>query len=134
MSRTAEDVGFAHLRVHSAYSLLEGALPLKKLAALAAADRMPALGVADTGNLFGALEYARIMVDNGVQPIIGCQVAVDFGDGRENERQGPGRQQSRLSDIVLIAGKGSENYQQIGARREPFSDVIVASQFLRGLQ
>ena len=37
-------------------------------------------------------------------------------------------------DIVLIAGKGSENYQQIGDRREMFSDVDVASQFLRGLQ
>ena len=44
MSRIADKVGFVHLRVHSAYSLLEGALQIKKLAALAKADRMPALG------------------------------------------------------------------------------------------
>ncbi len=80
MSCIAEEVGFVHLRVHSAYSLLEGALPIKTLAALAAADRMPALGIADTGNLFGALEFSEKMVEQGIQPIVGCQVAVDFGD------------------------------------------------------
>ena len=71
-----------HLRVHSAYSLLEGALPIKVLAELAAADRMPALGIADTGNLFGALEFAEKMAEKGIQPIIGCQLAIDFGDTR----------------------------------------------------
>jgi len=102
MSRIAEEVGFVHLRVHSAYSLLEGALPIKKLAALAAADRMPALGLADTGNLFGALEFSEKMAGEGIQPILGCQVAVDFGDSVESDRAGPAHQR-RLADIVLIA-------------------------------
>ena len=61
----AGEVGFVHLRVHSAYSLLEGALPIKRLAELAAADRMPALGIADTGNLFGALEFAETLAGQG---------------------------------------------------------------------
>jgi DNA polymerase-3 subunit alpha len=39
--------GFIHLRVHSAYSLLEGALPVKALAKLAAKDAQPALAVTD---------------------------------------------------------------------------------------
>ena len=102
MSRIADEVGFVHLRVHSAYSLLEGALQIKKLAVLAKGDRMPALGLADTGNLFGALEFAEKMVEGGVQPIVGCQVAVDFGDTPEPDRPGAPRQK-RLSDIVLIA-------------------------------
>jgi DNA polymerase-3 subunit alpha len=102
MSRIASQVGFVHLRVHSAYSLLEGALQIKKLAALAKADRMPALGIADTGNLFGALEFAEKMVESGIQPIVGCQVAVDFGDTPEAERPGAPRP-NRLSDIVLVA-------------------------------
>jgi hypothetical protein len=63
MSRIADEVGFVHLRVHSAFSLLEGALPLKKLVKLAGADRMPALGIADTGNLYGALEYSAKMAE-----------------------------------------------------------------------
>ena len=99
MSRIASEVGFVHLRVHSAYSLLEGALPIKKLAELAAADRMPALGLADTGNLFGALEFAEKMVEGGIQPIIGCQVAIDFDDTRRvaGRRQPAARSASSTS-------------------------------------
>mgnify|MGYP001765317355 FL=1 len=74
------DVGYVHLRVHSAYSLLEGALPLGKLLELAKADGQPALGLTDTGNLFGALEFSEKASDKGIQPIVGCQIAVDFGD------------------------------------------------------
>ena len=49
MSRIANAAGFVHLRVHSAYSLLEGALTIKQLAELAAADAMPALAITDSG-------------------------------------------------------------------------------------
>ena len=51
--------GFIHLHVHSAYSLLEGALQLETILKLAAADNQPALGIADTGKLFGALEFSE---------------------------------------------------------------------------
>jgi len=102
MSRVADEAGFVHLRVHSAYSLLEGALPIKRLAALAVADAMPAAGIADTGNLFGALEFAETMIANGIQPIVGCQVAVDFADGAVPVAPGQPRRPD-LADIVLIA-------------------------------
>ena len=102
MSRIVEEVGFVHLRVHSAYSLLEGALPLKRLIELACGDRMPALGIADTGNLFGALEFSEKMVEKGIQPIVGCQVAVDFADLAEDSRAGASVRRP-LSDLVLIA-------------------------------
>ena len=46
---------FVHLRVHTAYSLSAGAIPTKELVALCQAERMPAVAVTDTGNLFGAL-------------------------------------------------------------------------------
>ncbi|MGY9055366.1 MAG: PHP domain-containing protein, partial [Alphaproteobacteria bacterium] len=62
---------FVHLRTHSAYSLSEGAIHLKALAKLAAAEAMPAVAVTDTANLFGALEFALAAADVGVQPIIG---------------------------------------------------------------
>ena len=103
MSWVAGGAGFVHLHVHSAYSLLEGALPLKRLTDLAVADRMPALGIADTGNLFGALEFAEKMAEKGIQPIVGCQVAIDFDDaGEEGGRPGAPRE-TPLHDIVLIA-------------------------------
>ena len=67
---------FVHLRVHSAYSLSEGAIKLKQLIALCKAQAMPAVAVTDTGNLFGALEFALAARDAGLQPIIGCQLGI----------------------------------------------------------
>jgi DNA polymerase-3 subunit alpha len=72
--------GFVHLHVHSSYSLLEGALTIARLAELAKADRQPALALTDTDNMFGALEFSEKLAGSGVQPIVGCALAVDFGD------------------------------------------------------
>jgi DNA polymerase-3 subunit alpha len=113
MSRAASGAGFVHLRVHSAYSLLEGALPLKVLAELAVGDRMPALGIADTGNLFGALEFAEKMVEKGIQPIIGCQIAVDFEEPVEEGRHAASRQRP-LADVVLIAATEAGYWNLVG--------------------
>ncbi|MEJ1975411.1 MAG: DNA polymerase III subunit alpha [Acetobacteraceae bacterium] len=67
---------FVHLRVHSAYSLSEGAIKADKIAALAQAAGMPAVAITDTSNLFGALEFSQYCVGKGVQPIIGCQISL----------------------------------------------------------
>ncbi|MFZ0730431.1 MAG: PHP domain-containing protein, partial [Methylovirgula sp.] len=74
---------FVHLHVHSSFSLREGALSIGKLAKLAVADGMPALAITDTNNLFGALEFSEKLAKEGVQPIIGIELAIDFGDGIE---------------------------------------------------
>ena len=79
--------GFVHLHVHSSYSLLEGALMIARLAELAKADRQPALALTDTGNMFGALEFSEKLADSGIQPIVGCALAVDFGDQETAPRQ-----------------------------------------------
>ncbi len=70
------DVPFVHLRVRSAYSLSEGALPITRLAELANQHEMPALAVTDTNNLFGALEFSQTLAGAGIQPIIGCTLNV----------------------------------------------------------
>ena len=72
---------FVHLRVHSAYSLSEGAIRVKDLVSLCKANAMPAVAVADTGNLFGAMEFALAAAAAGVQPIVGCQLAIKREDG-----------------------------------------------------
>jgi DNA polymerase III subunit alpha len=71
---------FVHLHVHSSYSLLEGALTIGRLAELAKQDRQPALALTDTDNMFGALEFSEKLAGYGIQPIIGCALAVDFAD------------------------------------------------------
>lgn len=62
---------FIHLRTHSAYSLLEGAIKVKDLVKLASKYEMPALALTDTNNMFGALEFASEAAANGIQPIMG---------------------------------------------------------------
>ena len=74
------DVGFVHLHVHSSYSLREGALTIARLAKLAVADDQPALAITDTNNLFGALEFSEKLAKEGVQPIVGVQLGIDFGE------------------------------------------------------
>ena len=75
--------GFVHLRVRSAYSLLEGAIKADKLGDLAKAAGMPAVAIADRTNLFGALEFSVATKGAGVQPIIGCALPVTgIGEAR----------------------------------------------------
>ena len=97
----ATDPGFVHLHVHSAYSLLEGALTIGKLAELAKADKQPALALTDTDNMFGVLEFSEKLASSGIQPIIGCALAVDFADETRDPRLN-GRVRI-LPRIVLIA-------------------------------
>ena len=76
-------------RVHSAYSLSEGAIRIKDLAKLCVEQTMPAVAITDTNNLFGGMEFSSSMRQAGVQPIIGCQLSrrrrrrhCDKGEGR----------------------------------------------------
>src|SRR3984885_11923656 len=98
----SQNAGFIHLHVHSAYSLLKGSIKIQKLAELAKADRQPALALTDTDNMFGALEFSDKVAGYGIQPIIGCELAVDFGDQDPNARNALASAPSR---IVLLASR-----------------------------
>ncbi len=95
------DPGFVHLHTHSSYSLLEGAMSFGKLADFAKADSQPALALTDTGNLFGALEFSEKMAGAGIQPIVGCSLALDLAD-----LPGPrGGVPARKPRLVLLAAR-----------------------------
>jgi len=98
---------FVHLRTHSAYSLSEGAIRPDKIVALAKDAKMPAAAITDTGNLFGALEFSQYCSGKGIQPIIGCQIAVARTD---NVRLAP-------DPIVLLAqdATGMANLQRLSS-------------------
>src|SRR5262244_3421475 len=98
--------GFVHLHVHSSYSLLEGALTIARLCELATADRQPALALTDTDNMFGALEFSDKMAAAGIQPIVGCALAVDFADQDAAARAGSPTHLERPR-IVLLAARES---------------------------
>ena len=109
--------GFVHLHVHSSYSLLEGALTIARLAELAKADRQPALALTDTDNLFGALEFSEKMAASGIQPIVGCALAIDFAEQEGAPRSGNGMP-PRLPRIVLLAAResGYRSLMQLNSR------------------
>ncbi len=101
---------FVHLRVHTAYSLSAGAIRIKELVGLCKAERMPAVAITDIGNLFGALEFATTCSAAGVQPIIGCDIAVERGDREGGSRLG--RAISEPDRIVLLA-QNEEGYRNL---------------------
>lgn len=67
---------FAHLHVHTEFSLLDGACRIGHLAARAKSLGMRSLAITDHGNMYGAVEFYRACKKNGIQPIIGCEVYV----------------------------------------------------------
>jgi DNA polymerase III subunit alpha len=81
---------FIHLRVHSAYSLSAGAIKIKELVQLCRGEAMPAVAITDSGNLFGALEFAIACAEAGVQPIIGCEIALAPNASGRNGRAANG--------------------------------------------
>src|ERR1700744_2898827 len=102
---------FIHLRTHSSYSLAEGAIKIvedkpkdgskparKDLIQLCLQQHMPAVALTDKGNLFGALEFAQAAAEHGIQPIIGCQIAVQRADQANVKNM----QKENFDQLVLL--------------------------------
>ncbi len=71
---------FIHLRVHSVYSLLESSVKIEELIGLCLRNKMPAVAITDSGNLFGSLEFAEYAASRGIQLIIGCNIIVKHSE------------------------------------------------------
>jgi DNA polymerase-3 subunit alpha len=90
---------FAHLHVHSEYSLLDGANRISDLVAACRADGQRALALTDHGNMFGALELYQKCKAEGVQPILGCEAYV----AREGRRKPYHKSQNPYNHLTLLA-------------------------------
>ena len=101
---------FVHLRVHSAYSLSEGAIKTGELVELCVANRMPAVAVTDTGNLFGALEISSACAGAGIQPIVGCQLGI-----RRDDAPAPIGGNSAETDAVVLLVQNEAGYRNLMA-------------------
>ncbi len=93
----SDPVRFIHLRVHTEYSLLEGAVPVKKLIGLCTAQAMPAVAITDTNAMFAALEFSTLASGAGIQPIVGCQVSLAYDPPK------PGDKPRMPAPVVLLA-------------------------------
>ena len=105
------DPRFIHLRVHTEYSLLEGAVPVKKLIKMCEAAKMPAVAITDTNAMFGALEFSVSALGAGLQPIVGCQVSVAYDPPQ------PGEKPRMPAPVVLLAQNetGYENLMKLSS-------------------
>ncbi|MBL8806583.1 MAG: DNA polymerase III subunit alpha [Rhodospirillales bacterium] len=106
---------FVHLRVHSAYSLSEGAIKVKKLVELAKKNSMPAVAITDTGNLFGALEFSAAAVEAGVQPVVGCNLGIRCQQDGGVTRTGRNPEPDRLLFLVQDE-KGWANLSKLSSQ------------------
>ncbi|MCZ6605618.1 MAG: DNA polymerase III subunit alpha [Alphaproteobacteria bacterium] len=99
MTEAPTEAQFVHLRVHTAFSLSEGAIRIGDLVDLCRKADLPAVAVTDSANLFGALEFATTAAKAGIQPIIGCllPIAGGVGNGRQN---GAGLIEDRFAVLV----------------------------------
>ena len=95
--------GFVHLRVHTAYSLLEGAIRIPDLVTRCGAERMPAVAMTDTDNLFGALEFSSACAAGGIQPIIGCQLSLAPDAAAEARPGARGGGQGAPGVLIVLA-------------------------------
>ena len=99
---------FIHLRTHTEYSLLEGAVRVKKLPALCEKMGMPAVAITDTNSLFAALEFSVTASGAGIQPIIGCQVDVTMPNPDQS-----GRSQPPAPAPVVLLSQREEGYENL---------------------
>ena len=71
---------FTHFKVHSQYSICEGAIKIEDLAKFCKDNKVRAIGLSDSFNLCGALEFSEAISKVGTQPIIGTQINFIFSD------------------------------------------------------
>lgn len=107
MASSTNDL-FIHLRVHTTYSLSEGAIKIGELADLCKKYKMPAVAITDSGNLFGSLEFSKTCAENGIQPIVGCVVAVDC-----LEKNTDGFHREVIYDKIVLIAKNEAGYHNL---------------------
>jgi len=112
---------FIHLRLHSAYSLSEGAIHVKKLTGLCEKHKMPAVAITDSNNMFGALEASLSLPVEGIQPIIGCSLAIRH----EGEKSNRSLKAMEPGWLVLLAQNqaGYENLMELVSKAHLESDA-----------
>ncbi|HZB18448.1 MAG TPA: DNA polymerase III subunit alpha, partial [Blastococcus sp.] len=146
---------FAHLHVHTEYSMLDGAAKLPEVTAAAAAQGMPALAMTDHGNVFGAYDFYKQATGAGVKPIIGMEgyytpgsrfdrAPFDFGDNLIDEEGdgGSNRGKAAYTHMTLLARttEGMHNLFRIsslasleGQYRKPRFDRDLLERYGKGL-
>ncbi len=115
---------FVHLRVHTAYSLSEGAIHVKDLVKQCVGHTMPAVAVTDSDNMFGALEFSKYASEAGIQPIPGVTLSVKLPSSNSEETSKTPKSAPEPAKLVLLAQSrvGYGNLMKIVSKAHLTSD------------
>ena len=97
---------FVHLHVHTAYSLLDGAVRVKDLLVQTQAYEMGAVAITDHGTLFGVLDFYEKAGAAGIKPILGCELYV--APGSRHEKKGKGD-----NHHLVVLAENRQGYQNL---------------------
>ncbi len=133
-----EHTRFVHLHVHTDYSLLDGACKIEEITARAREWKMPALAITDHGNLYGAVNFYKEALKNGIKPIIGMEAYL----AGEDMHKKPRKQKQNYTHLTLLAAneQGYKNLMRLssmafieGFYYRPRIDKKVLAQYHDGL-
>ncbi len=133
-------MSFAHLHVHTEYSLLDGSNKIKECIARVKELGMDSVAITDHGVMFGVIDFYRAARAEGIRPILGCEVYVAPGSRFDKEAVGSG--DDRYYHLVLLAenDRGYHNLMKIvskgfteGYYYKPRVDMEVLREFHEGL-
>ncbi|MGO1581496.1 MAG: DNA polymerase III subunit alpha [Peptoniphilaceae bacterium] len=127
---------FVHLHVHSEYSLLDGSARVSELAKRAKELNMNAIALTDHGNMYGIISFYKACKEEGIKPILGCEVYISDGDYRKFDNK-----MARYHLILLAENnEGYENLMKIvsesyvnGYYYKPRIDVKVLEKYSKGI-
>ena len=109
--------GFAHLHLHTQYSLLDGAIRLKDLLPRVKDLGMDTVAITDHGNMYGAVDFYKTAHKHGVKPILGCEAYVAGPKGRADRSD-------RTAHHLILLAKDNEGYKNLS--------YLVSMGFLEG--
>ena len=101
---------FAHLHLHTDYSLLDGAIQIKPLAKRTEELGMTACAMTDHGNMFGAISFYNTMKSRGVKPIIGCETYITRGSRKDRAAAAPGE---KANFHLILLAKDLDGYRNL---------------------
>ena len=133
-------MSFAHLHVHTEYSLLDGSNKIKECVARVKELGMNSVAITDHGVMYGVIDFYRAAKAAGIKPVLGCEVYVAPGSRFDKEAVGSG--DDRYYHLVLLAENdiGYHNLMKIVSRGftegyyyKPRVDIEVLQEFHEGI-
>lgn len=128
--------GFTHLHVHSEFSLLDGSAKIHELPKRAKELGMDSIALTDHGNMYGIIAFYKACMEEGVKPILGCEVYISDGDYLKKEKG------EKRYHLILLAENniGYKNLMKIvsmgyidGYYYKPRVDKVILKKYHEGI-